>query len=45
MVRSARIEHFGPGELILDAFTDPSVEVFVVIAGAVDLWDDPRPHR
>ena len=33
MVRSARIERFGPGELILDAFTHVGVEVFVVWRG------------
>jgi CBS domain-containing protein len=40
MVRSARIERFGPGELIIDAFIHVGVEVFVVMAGRVDLWHD-----
>ncbi len=31
---------YAPGELILDAFRDPSVELFVVLAGQVDLWND-----
>ena len=39
MSRGARIERFAPGEVILDAFTVPSTEVFVVIAGSVDIWD------
>src|SRR6476660_8899780 len=39
---AARIERFAPGGVILDAFTSPSVEVFVVIAGAVDLWSGPQ---
>ena len=39
MSRAARIEHFAPGEVILDAFSVPSTEVFVVIAGSVDLWN------
>ena len=39
MSRGARIERFAPGEVILDAFTVPSTEVFVVMAGSVDVWD------
>ncbi|MET0865906.1 MAG: DUF294 nucleotidyltransferase-like domain-containing protein, partial [Nakamurella sp.] len=39
MADSARIAHFAAGELILDAFTVPSTEVFVVIVGSVDLWN------
>ncbi len=42
MSGAARIERFTPGEVILDAFTVPSVEVFVVIAGSVDLWNGVR---
>jgi len=48
MTRAARIERFASGQVILDAFSVPSIEVFVVIAGSVDLWttlqnvdDDP----
>lgn len=32
---------FARGELVLDAFADPTLEVFVVITGRVDLWNDP----
>jgi CBS domain-containing protein len=39
ITQGARIEHFAPGELILDAFTVPTTEVFVVIAGSVNVWD------
>jgi CBS domain-containing protein len=39
MSRAARIEHFVAGEVILDAFSVPNTEVFVVIAGPVDLWN------
>jgi CBS domain-containing protein len=39
MSRGARIERFALGEVILDAFTVPSTEVFVVMAGSVDVWD------
>ena len=40
MAHAADIRRFGPGELILDAFTAAVVEVFVVMTGQVDLWDD-----
>jgi CBS domain-containing protein len=39
LLQSARIEHFAPGAVILDAFTVPSVDVFVVISGSVDIWN------
>jgi CBS domain-containing protein len=39
LLAGARIQHFHPGELILDAFSVPSVGVYVVVAGSVDLWD------
>ena len=41
MARVADIRRFAAGELILDAFSAAVVEVFVVMAGSVDLWDDP----
>ena len=45
LLDGARIRHFAPGELILDAFSVPSVEVCVVVAGSVDLWNtDQRGH-
>jgi len=40
MANAARVERYAAGELVLDAFLDPSVETFVVIEGEVDLWDD-----
>ncbi len=40
MAGAASIRRFGPGELVLDAFTQVSVEVFVVLTGRVDLWHD-----
>ena len=40
MSRAASVRRFGPGALILDAFTQVSVEVFVVLSGRVDLWHD-----
>ncbi len=36
----ARVQHFDRGALILDAFSDRTVELFVVITGRVDLWSD-----
>ncbi|WP_375429720.1 putative nucleotidyltransferase substrate binding domain-containing protein [uncultured Friedmanniella sp.] len=35
----ARIEHLSSGELIYDAFTKATAEVFLVIAGRVELWN------
>ena len=40
MAKAARVERFAAGELVLDAFLDPSVETFVVLEGSVDTWDD-----
>lgn len=40
MASAASIRRFPPGALILDAFTQVSVEVFVVLSGRVDLWHD-----
>ncbi|HEU5000539.1 MAG TPA: putative nucleotidyltransferase substrate binding domain-containing protein [Lapillicoccus sp.] len=37
---AARVERYAPGELVLDAFAAASEEVFVVVSGRVDLWDD-----
>lgn len=39
---SAQVTEYEVGELVLDAFRQPSVDVFVVISGAVDLWNDAR---
>src|SRR5690349_12577418 len=38
---AARVEEYAAGELVLDAFAVPSVELFVVVSGRVDVWDDP----
>lgn len=37
---ASTVQRYAPGELILDAFTDPSAEVFVVLEGEVRVWDD-----
>jgi CBS domain-containing protein len=40
LARGARVDRFADGELVLDAFTEPAVEVFVVVSGRVQLWND-----
>ena len=43
IARAARVERFDDGALIHDAFASPTDEVFVVVAGQVDLlWNDAR---
>jgi len=43
IARAARVERFDDGALIHDAFHEPTDEVFVVVAGQVDLqWNDVR---
>jgi CBS domain-containing protein len=43
IARAARVERFDDAALIHDAFQEPTDEVFVVIAGQVDLlWNDVR---
>lgn len=37
---AARIERFAAGELIIDAFVDQNSEMFVVVEGTVDVWND-----
>ena len=37
---AARLESHAPGDLLLDAFRDPSHEVCVVLSGRVGLWSD-----
>lgn len=40
---SARVEGYAAGQLVLDAFATPSAEVYLVLSGRVELWDDlPR---
>ena len=43
VARGARVERFGPGAVVLDAFRTPTVEVFVVISGRVLVWNDADP--
>ena len=40
IARGSRLGRFADGDLILDAFRNPSVEVFVVLEGQVHLWND-----
>ncbi|GAA5173148.1 hypothetical protein GCM10023321_74100 [Pseudonocardia eucalypti] len=40
VAEGSRVDRFADGELVLDAFRDPSVEVFVVLEGRVRLWND-----
>jgi CBS domain-containing protein len=37
---AARVERFAAGELVVDAFTEPNSELFVVVDGEVGLWND-----
>ena len=39
VVQGARFQCYAAGQVILDAFTVPSVDVFVVMAGSVDVWN------
>ena len=39
LAEAARLETFSPGSVVLDAFAEPTVEVFVVVEGRVGLWD------
>ena len=43
VARGARLERFCPGAVILDAFRNPTVEVFVVVSGRVLLWHHADP--
>ncbi|HET9648656.1 MAG TPA: putative nucleotidyltransferase substrate binding domain-containing protein [Microlunatus sp.] len=40
MATAARVEQHAAGDLLLDAFLDPSVEMYVVVEGEVDVWFD-----
>lgn len=40
LAEAARLQEFTAGEVVLDAFAEPTVEVFVVIQGRVGLWND-----
>lgn len=37
---AARVVDYAPGDLVLDAFSAPSSDVFVVLTGSVNLWHD-----
>jgi CBS domain-containing protein len=40
IAEGSRVDHFADGDLILDAFRNPSCEVYVVLEGHVHLWND-----
>jgi CBS domain-containing protein len=40
LAEAARLEELSAGEVVVDAFAEPTVEVFVVIEGRVGLWND-----
>jgi CBS domain-containing protein len=44
LASAASLDAFVTGEVILDAFRTPSVEVFVVFEGQVELWNDSDRH-
>jgi len=37
---AASVAHFSPGQLVYDAFSEPTAEVFLVITGRVELWNN-----
>ncbi len=40
IAQGSGVDRFADGDLILDAFHDPTVEVFVVLEGRVHLWNE-----
>jgi CBS domain-containing protein len=40
LAAAAEVADYASGDLVLDAFKDPSVEVFVLVAGRVNVWND-----
>ena len=40
LAAAARVDAYATGELVLDAFATASVDVYVVVSGRVELWDD-----
>ncbi|MDT7677581.1 MAG: hypothetical protein QOD82_5483 [Pseudonocardiales bacterium] len=40
IAQGSRVDRFADGDLILDAFRNPSCEVYVVLEGHVHLWND-----
>ncbi|MEO8830467.1 putative nucleotidyltransferase substrate binding domain-containing protein [Lapillicoccus sp.] len=45
ITNAAVLQRFSRGDLILDAFTDATVEVFVVLSGVVELWNSVEAIR
>lgn len=37
---AARVARFGQGDLVYDAFAEPTAEVFLVLAGRIGLWNN-----
>lgn len=44
LAAGSSVDRFADGELILDAFRNPTSEVFVVLQGRVHLWNDADNH-
>ncbi|MEO7234772.1 MAG: DUF294 nucleotidyltransferase-like domain-containing protein [Lapillicoccus sp.] len=42
VVSASSVHAYAPGELVLDAFANPTTEVYVILTGRVDLWKDAR---
>lgn len=40
LASAAAIRQFSAGDLVVDAFTAPPMEIYVVLTGEVDLWHD-----
>jgi CBS domain-containing protein len=40
LAAAAVVADYGDGDLVLDAFSDPTVEVFVLLEGRVNVWND-----
>ena len=40
LAEAARLQEFSAGEVVVDAFAEPTVEVFVVVRGRVGLWNE-----
>ncbi len=46
MAAAAVVEAYRAGQLVLDAFATPSTEVYVVVTGRVDVWNETKDtHR
>jgi CBS domain-containing protein len=44
IAQGSRVDRFSDGELILDTFQNPTIEVFVVLDGHVHLWNEADIH-